>query len=695
MDTKNNDHPEKNRIAGIKKGLRKGWAFVKKIYKGGRIPKIKPIADSRVGKFFSEGKGKRVWRICKRMLSFLIVHIRDHVINSPLSELTTIRDFWEKGRYGKIELSTVFAGGILLTTVLASNTGAEQGGVEASLLIACLFVFLFAYAFAMAALSTLPLWAYVLAGSYLLWFVFIIGGSLAFTIPMALPALWLLVSGWLKTRLEKGPVKFIWLVVLSWIVSYHTYGAFSLSGILDKDGNWVVILLLGLVYFLAGWFFLWALRKKTREVPYRPAVYFCGTLTVTAIFFILALLRDIQKTTAYAYLSMDGLLWVVLVIWMWLGATAVEGAVSTATWWTGESVKLTTKKVTRWLIPVMWIVTVIFSWLTTYAMDTNVLIWSQQTGITDWVLTWDDSLYFPIQFQFYVSLAVIVVWLICLIIKRLSDTFLSFLNVVWVSIFLVYEGFFQSLQGFADLSPEDKPNNWWLIFVLILGLAWEMAKAGEDYWDNEKPARHFSMASLLGFMLAVSAITLGAGSMAVTTEYTFYSFMGIMYFGIPMMIFILLKNIGATKLERGKLIILVLLGEISAVIPLVMNPLGDWSLLLGLLVWMLVLVVLGARLACLKTFMDAAFSGGALAVGFTTFWMYPEPIPLPAYLGFFQDIQNGYLSVLYSTGRPLLTEGHLLFSLVCLIFGICAGLMVFSGQKIIQSKQTIKNRGEK
>jgi hypothetical protein len=190
-----------------------------------------------------------------------------------------------------------------------------------------------------------------------------------------------------------------------------------------------------------------------------------------------------------------------------------------------------------------------------------------------------------------------------------------------------------------------------------------MTLAGESYWESDHPSRHLGMSAFLAYMLAICIFTLGAGSSDLIAEYTFYSFNGIIYLGIPILGYLLLKNSGSPVFEKRRLFILVALGALSAVPPLAINPWGDGSLLLAPLLWLITLLFLGPKLARFESWKDALLAGSALAVGFVTFWMSPEVIPVP-FLGF--------IHLTLDLNRPFLLIGQVWITLIAL--AVAAGI---------------------
>jgi hypothetical protein len=689
MNDSNSSQNPPGMIQKTKQIVKAIFLFLRHFYIHGTLPRVERLASSRLGMAVSQGWPGSIWRLLIKLVEFPLRHLRDNVFKGKISDFKLVYTFWKRGWLGRLELLMVTVGGLTVPAVIILGAGNGQKTIPTPVLAAGLVVFALAYAFATAAAWYQPFWVYVLLGFYLLWFASLPGFSLAFTPMMALPALWLLFTGWLKTRSDSGRWKYLWLALLCGVVSYHTLGALGLSLLLTKNYQWASMILLAAGYFLLTALPLWISRKAPpRSLP-GSSFFFFGTLLVVGVFYCLAALQDLQITAEYALVSMSALLWIVDLIWMWLGATMVEGAIKAGSWWTNESVGLVTKRSARWLIPLVWALTALFAWVATDTTDMQVLWISYQLGLFKWAGTWDIGFYFSVQFQIYASLAALVVIGISLLLHRFTDDLLGVVNAAWIAVFLAVVGYYKSLEGFYNYNLNALPTNWWLVLTLVFGLVWGMVKAAEDYWKSENPARHFAIMALLGLLLAASAVTLGSSSMDVATDYTFYSFLGIVYLGAPMLVYEVVQKLGFQPLERKKLIVLVIIGGLSALIPLGINPVGDWSMLLAPLVWLLVLLLWGNNLARFVSWGDAALAGGTMAIGFVTFWMYPEPIPLPGYLVFIHDLQTRYNAIINSVGRPLLKEGQLWLTLAALLVGLLVGSAAYFGKRWVISKKVV------
>jgi hypothetical protein len=652
------------------------WEYLRSFYENGSLEQIDSLSNSPLGKAFSQGKLGQIWVIFKQLIEINRHQFYTGWLEEYVDNIVAIIAFWQRGWLGRVELLTLAAGGLMVPSVVVMNMESSEGHLPFWVLAAGLVMYALAYAFASAAISYLNYPLFILSSLYLLWYTFIIGGSLKGSPLFTLPSLWLLFTGWLMARSVEGRSKYVWLAVLCCAISYLTYGAFGIYARFKYlAAEWQMVLVFAIFYYLLTTI---PLLRQQGQLPSRPGALFIfnGTLLVIGLFFVLAVFKDAQLTAEHTLLTIKCLLGWVDLFWMWLGAAVVEGALDSGDWWTETSIKLFSWQRARWLIPITWLAAAYLGWLMTLSGESSGASWFLYTsGLSDWVNTWDDSFYFTVQFQVYASIFIFILWCVATLLKRSSDKLLSLLCGIWIAVFLTYLGFYQSYQGFETLEEDARlGTDWWLAVVLVLGLVWELAQAGESYWDSDTPQRHFAVVALLGFMFSISAMTLGAGLPDLVMEYTFYSFSGIIYLGVPMMIYMISQRSGYESVERTHLIGLVALGAISAIIPLSINPWGDWSLCLAPVCWVLIIIVKGRSLARFESYWDAAIAGGALATGFVAFWMFPQAILVP-FFSFFQDFQDRYLTL--DLQRPLLKEGQLWFSLIAIGSGVLLALFTF------------------
>jgi hypothetical protein len=83
---------------------------------------------------------------------------------------------------------------------------------------------------------------------------------------------------------------------------------------------------------------------------------------------------------------------------------------------------------------------------------------------------------------------------------------------------------------------------------------------------------------------------------------------------------------------------------LSASLVLGLDPKAGAYFLIAPLVWAMGLLLWGKRLARLSSALDGLVGGGALALGFVTFWMSPQILPVP-FLSIWQQWQDRYMLV--------------------------------------------------
>jgi hypothetical protein len=148
------------------------------------------------------------------------------------------------------------------------------------------------------------------------------------------------------------------------------------------------------------------------------------------------------------------------------------------------------------------------------------------------------------------------------------------------------------------------------------------------------------------------AVTLGANLPDFVSQHTFYSFMGTLFLGFPLAIYTLLQQITDVKPVDGKYLLFYFLsGCFSAMICLIINPFTGWHLMLAPVFWGLAISILQKKAFIPDQGLQSVISGAALSLGFSTFWLSPEYIPIP-FLSVMNRLQLRYLTI--PLNRPLL-----------------------------------------
>ncbi len=462
-----------------------------------------------------------------------------------------------------------------------------------------------------------------------------------------------------------------WLLIMCFGAAYLAYGAFGLRRIFTGDWELFAPITLGLVYFAALTNRYTLMRfPKTGQLPKADRVFW-WTLIVIGVFFALGISRDPIKTGSTTLLTMRGLLGVVDLFWLWLGAGLFQGAIGLGKWVTRESVSFLSARVTRLLFPLFWIGVGVFSWIATHDLSTETAVFAHNIGLSAWVNTWTDPDYWGVYYQFFASVVAVVLLIIFAVRRRWTNDKLAWLSGLWLAAYIGVVGFYSNFEAFGTLEADAAaPLAFWTGFTLIGGLVWEMAKSNVD-WSKVADARILALIAWLLLMLSVCVVTLGAGLPELIMEYTLYSFFGVIYLGLPLVAYdFVCERKNYKPLLMWNLLALFVIGALSASLVLGIDPYAGAHFLIAPIVWAISLAVWGKQLARLTSALDGLVGGGALALGFVTFWMSPQILPVP-FFSLWQQWQDRYM--LMPLYRPLLLDVQWAFTLIALGAGMLIG----------------------
>lgn len=635
-------------------------------------------------------------------------HFKKYQIDGEWEGLKLVRRVWQVRPLGRIGSLALLVGSIIAATQIEARAAQPLGADVAlplSVTVVGAALFALGWAFALSAAITLPLWGYFILAAYLSWHGLFIGGSLAGTPLFAVPTVWMLLIGWRLARLQTGHWRF-WLLIMCFGAAYLTYGAFGLRRIFTGDWEVFAPLTLGLIYFAAlinrytlkrfslhpekagshhaaktprnG---IWrgclaALRKiffvdVDSRLPPKADRVFWWTLIVIGIFFTLGISRDPITASSNTLLTLRGLLGLVDLFWLWLGAGLFQGAIGLGKWVTKESTAFFSARVTRVILPALWIGAGVFSWIATHDLSMETAVFAHNSGLSAWVNTWTDHDYWGVYYQFFASVIAVMLVVIFVIRRRWTDDKVAWLSGLWLAAYIGVVGFYANFESFGTLEADAAtPLAFWTGFTLIGGLVWEMAKSNAD-WSKVSNERILALIAWLLLMLSVCVVTLGAGLPELVMEYTLYSFFGVIYLGLPLLAYdFVCERKGYKALSMWNLLALFVIGALSASLVLGIDPYAGAHFLIAPLVWALSLAVWGKRLARLTSALDGLVAGGALALGFVTFWMSPQILPVP-FLSIWQQWQDRYMLV--ALNRPLLLDAQWWFTLIALGAGMLIG----------------------
>lgn len=575
------------------------------------------------------------------------------------------RAAWQLGWPGRLGLIALILS-TLGSAVSMSMVASQDGRLETIGLTFSLAMFAIGWALALTAAAEHSLGAYVIASAYLIWYGSFIGGSLAGTVFFALPSLWtLFVSG--QTRPAPARGNWFWQLLLCLGAGYLTFNTLGFGRFVSPEWYNIGRMALGCIYF--G---LLELQKRIIRPWATTNWIFWGTLIVTGGFFLLATGRDPESMAANTTLSFSGILGLVSFFWLWMGGSFFQDMLWIGEWGAGETSRWLGRWV-GWLIPAIWLGTAFWGWLSTYPLPLGITVWLNQAGFYAWVDSWSLAHYFTVHALPVIGLLILLVWMVYtgLIRQQPSSDALGRLNSLWIAASLILLGFFENMEAFSTLETDAIPEfSFWPILVLLGGLWWDIATSSAE-WADASEQRLKATLAFTGLMLSISIGLVAAGSAELVLEYTLFSFLGLIYLGLPLSIYTLLQTQERYEPVPGNnLALLFGLGCFSALVGLKISPNAGWHLIVAPGLWSIILLTLGKKLGRLESSLDGAVAGVALAFGFVAFWMSPQIVPIP-FLGFLQDWQMSYLSE--PLNRPLLQAGHLWLTLTSLGIGIVIG----------------------
>jgi hypothetical protein len=619
--------------------------------------------------------GKSTAQVIIDILTTPLVYLRDLQWEGDQAYgFALLRALWASGWLGRLGLASL-AFGILLVSLVFGQTGLlSQTGV----LILTLAGYALGWTFAFISATRAPLWGFVLASTYLLYYTVLIGGSLAHTWPFAIPSLLVLAWGWQLTRISSSRWRRLWFLALCVVVGNLTFSAFGLGRLVPDAWNLAGRMTLGLIFFglLAN---PWTPSWQKAHKPTPDALIFLSALGALLLFFLLAYTRDADLTSQNLLLALRSILGLIDLAWFWLGWTLFELALDVGAWISERSIRILTPRIGGWLFPSLWGISAAFCWLAVHTVPLPFAVMAYSIGLQKWVEGIEGSLYYALYDFFYAALFFLALVLLLAVTKRLDNQRLVWVNGLWIAGFAGLYWYYQNMAAFATLE-EDAAAPLGLIAGLSLvgGIIWELARSGSSYLGPDSRQRIFAILAGLFFLLSISSFILVQGLPDLTMEYTLYSFLGVLYLGLPLAIYSALpEQIDYTPVSGLRLLGLFGFGMLSAVGVMGIAYNAGLHLAIAALLWAITLWLAGKPLARLENRLDGIAAGASLSLGFSIYWMSPQFLPVP-FLTWFNDWQMRYL--LLPLNRPMLQPAQAIFTIISLAAGIMMGI-AFSGRR--------------
>jgi hypothetical protein len=588
--------------------------------------------------------------------------------------VTLIQQFWHSGILGRTALILIVLSLIFTVSVLNSTTGIAISSTS----IIGMIGMVAAFSFLIAASIHQPGWIFFIASAYTCWYLLPVGINLAGTWSSSLPVLWMLVLGWANSTSNPRISRLDWgFLLLCLGAGQLLYRPFGFDQIIPDQFSLLARIIFGILLFsLSQIKIIKTFSIKTKSWLDKTTLIFMISLVIFGVFILFACLNNFSSTVENLLLSMRSALGLVDLFWFWLGWTVFEGIIDLSGFSVRQSMQLLSAKTVYILSPILWVLSTFFCWSATRPLPIPLLILMKKIGFLDWIYTWSDPFYFTVHGFIWFCLPVMIIYLFFLLRKKINQKLFGLLNIVWAAGFFGLLSYYQSMFGLATLETDSQYQfTAWASLVLVGGILWEFAKSSGSYWESDSQIKIFTFSAILLLLLGIASVTLGAGLPDLVNEYTLYSFFGTIYLGLPLAVYTLLPQFFDFEPLAGKhLILFFLLGCISAIICLTINPFSGWHILLVPLLWSFILFFVCEKLVKPGHGWHGASTGAAISLGFITFWFTPEYIPIP-FLSFINELQLSYLTEpLY---RPILLPQHVQITIATLLIGLITGWLWF------------------
>ena len=577
-----------------------------------------------------------------------------------------IRKLWNAGFLGKTALFQLLI--VLICTVILLNLPGVQRSDYSSFLGLAGMIAAFSY-LTIFEIRQSSIFFFIIA-AYLCWFLLPVGIHLSGTLISALPVLWQLFLGWLTfTRNQKTRLEQLGFLLLCLGAGQLLFRSFSLDNLISDSYSLYARIVLGILFWLIlslKWIkkisvkFIFLLEKSN--------LIFLLSLAIYGSFLLLSIFKDQLTATENLLLTMQQALGFADFFWFWIGWSILAGVVKLAEFGVRQSEFIFSLRWLKILSPVIWGITLIFCWVSTHQIPLSLLHILNEIGFLEWTYSWSDSFYFSIYYFTWLNAAVFGISLILAIMKQLTPRSIRILNIFWIGSFFCIFSFYQSLFQMNTLDiAGNQSMDVWTSFLLAGGILWQLAKNSETRLASNAKSEIFFFSSILLLMISMIAVTLGANLPDLVSQHTFYSFMGTLFLGFPLAIYALVQQATDIKPVDGRYLLFYFLsGCLSAMICLMINPFSGWHLMSAPVLWGLAILILQKKAFIPAHGLQSVISGAALSLGFSTFWLSPEYIPIP-FLSVMNRLQLRYLTI--PLNRPLLLPQQFYLTMSAVVIG--------------------------
>ena len=473
------------------------------------------------------------------------------------------------------------------------------------------------WSYVLAGAAMVSLGAYLFAFIYIAYYSIMPGFELAGTLWFALVPIWGLVLGaWAASSRPGRWGRLLFLLLLSLAIALLIYPSLGLKAVFPPVE--------GQLALAAACFVLVANPLALRWRRFRPGVAFAVSLVVFVAFYGLAIARSTPVAVLQnTFLTLNELLTIVGLLWLWMGLGLFSGAQDLAGWIGATVQALVPRRLLIGFVFSAWALWSVVAYLVSHVPPLFVIEGLVRLGLGEQLLTaWRAAQEALVsraaaEYDLYVTLAIAALALVLWVGRALSTERLMRLFGLSLAAYFIISGLWAL---FLESATEvEMPSAGLLPLILFVGgMVWELVKLGPDIVSGQK-TRALFFAGLLalfgGFaLLEITSQHAGLGQTVIVSTY-----MGALYLGLP---YLLYSYLYAARPDRpvsgGYLLLLFALGALSA-----FPSLFGGHIFYAPLIWLLILLATAWRAGRWERLRDSLVYPVTAALGFVTLYTNP------------------------------------------------------------------------